>query len=42
MFLFQSRSLFVKPNDPIQEENNTLLANVVATNNVNPFFFMNY
>ena len=41
MFLFQSNCFLDSPNDPIHDENNTLLASVAATNNVTLFFFMN-
>ena len=32
MLLFHVKSLFVKPKDPIQDENRILLATVVASN----------
>jgi len=40
MLLFHVKSLFVKPKDPIQDENRILLATVVASNKVKLFFFI--
>ena len=41
MLLFHVKSLFVKPKDPIQDENRILLATVVASNKVKAFLFHN-
>ena len=38
MLLFHVKSLFVKPKDPIQDENRILLATVVASNKVKLYF----